>query len=143
MGGDLALRFNYSYLLEYEDTTYGVVTDSVGLVGAPEHEFQAAARYQQGIVGLQWETTYLGDSQPSNTNALFAFDVGAYTVHDVQMTLDVLENAQLYFGVDNVFNEDAPIILSGVPGNTTGTDTNASVYDPIGRGYYAGARVRF
>ena len=31
--------------------------------------------------------------------------------------------------------------LSGVTGNSTGTNTNAGTYDPIGRRYYVGVRV--
>ena len=48
--------------------------------------------------------------------------------------------AQFYFGIDNVADTKAPPIVSGLPGNTTGTQTNASVYDPIGRRYYVGVR---
>jgi hypothetical protein len=44
--------------------------------------------------------------------------------------------------VNNAFDEDAPIILSGVRGNTTGTDTAAGVYDPIGRAWRLGFRLR-
>jgi iron complex outermembrane receptor protein len=54
-----------------------------------------------------------------------------------------MEGTRLYVGVNNVLDEDAPIILSGVPGNTTGTDTDASVYDPIGRSWYAGINLTF
>jgi outer membrane receptor protein involved in Fe transport len=141
--GDLSLRANYTRTLEFEQIEYGVLDDSLGLVGVPEHKWQGAAVYQHGPLGISWETTYLGDSQPSNTNPLFQWSVGEYVVHDLQVTFDVFDNSRLYFGVDNVFNEEAPIILSGVPGNTTGTDTNASVYDPIGRGFYGGVRLRF
>jgi hypothetical protein len=49
----------------------------------------------------------------------------------------------VYFGINNVMDEDAPIILSGVPGNTTGTDTDADVYDPIGRTWFAGLQWTF
>ena len=51
--------------------------------------------------------------------------------------------ARLYLGANNLFDEDAPIILSGVPGNTTGTDTDASVYNPVGRTWYLGMNFRF
>ena len=40
-------------------------------------------------------------------------------------------------------DEDAPIILSGVPGNSTGTDTAASVYNPVGRTWYLGMNFKF
>jgi hypothetical protein len=49
----------------------------------------------------------------------------------------VKKNYQLYFGMDNAFDKKAPPIISGLPGNTTGTETDASAYDPIGRHTWA------
>lgn len=48
---------------------------------------------------------------------------------------------QFYLGLDNAFNAKPPPIISGLPGNTTGAETDASTYDPIGRRYYLGLRV--
>jgi outer membrane receptor protein involved in Fe transport len=53
----------------------------------------------------------------------------------------VKKNYQVYFGMDNAFDKKAPPIVTGLPKNTTGTETDASAYDPIGRRYYLGLRV--
>jgi outer membrane receptor protein involved in Fe transport len=142
--GDVSLRANYAHLLDFEETKFGVNDAAEGEVGFSEHKVQGAIVYNLGPVRAQWETTYLSDAKPDiDPESLFFYDVGSYT-HDVQVGLDVFDSrANLYIGANNVFDEDAPIILSGVPGNTTGTDTAADVYDPIGRRWYAGARVRF
>ena len=67
--------------------------------------------------------------------------VGSRTYNDVQLTYDVRKSVQLYLGIDNLFNTSPPPIISGLPGNQTGTETDASTYDPIGRRFYVGLRV--
>ena len=70
-----------------------------------------------------------------------AIKVGSRTYQDFQLTFDVKKQVQLYLGIDNAFDTAAPMILSGVNGNSTGTNTDAGTYDPIGRRYYVGLRV--
>ena len=53
------------------------------------------------------------------------------------------EHYELYLGAQNLFDNAPPPIISGLPGDDTGTETNAGTYDPIGRTYYAGVRVKF
>jgi hypothetical protein len=42
-----------------------------------------------------------------------------------------------------VFDKDPPPIISGLPDDDTGTETDAGTYDPIGRRFYGGVRVKF
>ncbi len=141
---NLSVRMNYTYLLDYTQTGFGAVNDQVGEVGLSEHEGQFALVYSSGPFAAQWETTYVGDAKPdTDPTSLFFYDVGTFIQHDLRVAYDLFEGTNLFLGVNNVLDEDAPIILSGVPGNVTGTDTNASVYDPIGRTYYGGFRVKF
>ena len=51
--------------------------------------------------------------------------------------------AQLYLGIDNAFNTKAPRLITGLPGNTTGAETDAGTYDAIGRRFYVGVRMAF
>jgi outer membrane receptor protein involved in Fe transport len=51
--------------------------------------------------------------------------------------------AQFYAGVNNLFNTKAPPIISGLPGDVTGSETDAGTYDAIGRRYYVGMRYSF
>lgn len=151
--GAIAVRVNYTHLLDFTETKFAEADDLVGEVGFSEDEWQVATIYQTGPFNVQWEWTHIGDAVPNKTSSLFNFGVGSYNVHDVQFSFDFsksnflqgspFRSARVYLGVNNVFDEDAPVILSGVPGNTTGTDTNASVYDPIGRTWYAGFNVPF
>lgn len=143
-GSELSLRANYTHLLDFEENKFGINDDLVGEVGFSEDKLQAAALLTTGPLTFSWELTYFGDATPDNDPAsIFNYDVGDYMVHDIQIGWDVGDTgANIYFGVDNLFDEDAATILSGVPGNTTGTDTAADVYDPLGQRFYVGARLR-
>lgn len=62
---------------------------------------------------------------------------------DSQISFKAADQYEFYLGADNLLDTKAPNILSLAPGNTTGTDTAAGVYDVFGRRYYAGVRFRF
>ena len=150
--GQLGLRLNYTYLMDFTETKFGVPQDFVGDTGFARNKGQVALLYGVGGWDFTWEWNHIGDSQPLQSDPLFSFDVGAYNVHDLQIAYDfgssglqdsMLGGARVYLGSNNVFDEDAPIILSGVPGNSTGTDTDASVYNPVGRTWYLGMNFRF
>lgn len=143
--GELSLRANYTHLLEFTQNKFGVADELDGEVGYSEDKLQAGALYTHGPFSASWEATYFSDAQPDNDPAsLFYYDVGDYLVHDFRVGWDIPNTvAHVYLGVDNAFDEDPAVILSGVPGNTTGADTAADVYDPIGRRFYVGTRLRF
>jgi outer membrane receptor protein involved in Fe transport len=139
--GDVSIRMNATQLLYETEDGPG---DTVGSLGSPEFKAQLGLVYMLGGWNFSWETNYTDDVVPSLTSgSQFNFSVGSYTTHDLRIAWDATERVNLYFGSNNVTDEPAPIILSGVPGNTTGTDTNAAIYDPIGRTFYAGVRLRY
>lgn len=152
--GQANFRFNYTYLMDFTETKFDEEDDLVGETGFAEHKWQAGLGYFLNAWAFRWDWVYIDDSVPDKSSELFSqYDVGSFSVHDLYVSYDLAssgllggvlaDGTMLYVGVNNVFDEDAPVILSGVPGNTTGTDTNADVYNPIGRTYYAGLRVRF
>ena len=150
--GQASVRLNYTHLLDFTETKFSVADDLVGETGFAEDKAQLALTYDTGPWAAIWEWNYIADSVPDNSNPLFNFGVGAYNVHDLQVSYDfansgledsLLGNVRLYAGANNLLDEDAPIILTGVPGNTTGTDTDASVYDPIGRTWYVGFNLSY
>jgi iron complex outermembrane recepter protein len=152
--GQVSFRLNYTHLLDFTENKFGATDELEGEVGFADDRWQTGLVYSLGPVMATWEWTYISDSVADKSSDVFNFDVGAYSVHDLQVSYDFAEaggflsgtafgGTRLYVGVNNVFDEDAPIILSGVPGNTTGTDTNADVYDPIGRAWYAGLNIAF
>jgi hypothetical protein len=102
--------------------------------------------YNWGPWTFSGVTTYIGKSYLDD-QFLAAFDappksasVGSKTYQDVQVRY-AYNKMEFYLGIDNLFDTKAPVIPSGLPGNTTGAETNAGIYDAIGRRYYAGFRV--
>ncbi|MGV7208814.1 TonB-dependent receptor domain-containing protein [Oxalobacteraceae bacterium A2-2] len=123
------------------------VDQSAGELESPKNKAVINLAYKWGNFGLAATTTYTGpvvldDQFLAQYNlAPGAVRVGSRTYQDFQLTYDVKKNWQLYLGLDNAFNTKAPPIISGIQGDTTGTETDASAYDPIGRRYYVGLRV--
>ena len=50
---------------------------------------------------------------------------------------------ELYVGANNLFDEAPPPIITGLPGNITGAETDSGTYDAIGQRFYGGFRVKF
>lgn len=142
--GFISTRGAYQHLLTYESTIFGGFTDSAGVLGLFDHEFQGGFRYMTGPFTFSWETTYLS-SAPVSADGFFSdVIVDAYVLNDMQMTYDLQDGKySLFFGIDNVLDAEAPAILTGIPGNATGTDTAPDIYDVVGRAYYTGLRARF
>jgi hypothetical protein len=59
--------------------------------------------------------------------------------HDVRLGIDITPKYNFYAGIDNLTNVKPPYNLSGLSGgNATGNGAGESIYDIIGRFYYAG-----
>jgi outer membrane receptor protein involved in Fe transport len=72
-------------------------------------------------------------------------NIRAYVYHDVQARMDLGEEKKfsLYFGIDNLFDEQPPYLPNPpFSASITGTETQADVYDPFGRRFYAGIRFK-
>ncbi len=60
-----------------------------------------------------------------------------YDLFDLFGSYDLNDSLRVSLGVDNVADEDPPVV-GGVPGNT-----NLGEYDLAGRAYWASLRVKF
>jgi outer membrane receptor protein involved in Fe transport len=147
--GRLNARLSYTRLLEgYDIPLPGAEQDVwAGEVGDAKHRAGLNLGYEIGKFKLNSTVTYIGRSALDD-GFLGAFDLPAESIKiasttyvDFQGTYQLTKAAQLYAGVDNAFDRAPPPIISGLPGNSTGTETDASTYDPIGRRFYVGLRV--
>jgi iron complex outermembrane receptor protein len=149
--GRLSVQTAYTYLKTLWDVPLpGADKDeSAGELESPRNKAVVNLAYKWGQFGISTTTTYTGrsklDDQFVNAdnfdNWQDAPKLGSYTTSDFQLTYDVKKAYQVYFGMDNAFDRKPARIISGLPGNSTGTETDASVYDAIGRRYYLGLRV--
>ena len=120
----------------------------IGEIGAPKNKGSVNLGYKMGKFNLTSTTTIIGKSSLDNVFLNdFGLPPGAITFkkkiyNDFQLTYEAMKAVELYAGIDNAFDTKPPAIISGLPGNDTGTETNAGTYDPIGRRYYVGVRVK-
>ncbi len=148
--GRLSANVAYTWLrrLYTKATPVADRNEAAGELESPRHKAVLNLAYKMGPYGISGNTSYTGRSALDD-QFLATFDnpgaapkIGAYLTTDFQLTYDIRKSIQLYFGMNNAFDKRAPRVLSDLPGNTTGTETDASVYDPIGRRYYVGARIQ-
>jgi len=122
---------------------------AAGEIGTAADRFTASLGWNTDDFNWTFTGTYIGRSEVDD-QLLLAYglepgdlSVGAEFYLDSQIRFTVADNVDFYIGVDNLLDNDAPNILSGVTGNVTGTDTAADVYDVFGRRYYTGVTFRF
>jgi outer membrane receptor protein involved in Fe transport len=152
---NLAGRFRanliYSRALEgYEIPTPGAGKDYfAGEVGGSEDRFNLALGYDIADFGLTWRTTFIG-SAALDDQFLAAYgypresvEIGSVTYHDVQLTYSPGDVMEFYVGAFNVFDKEPPKLITGLPSNVTGAETDSGTYDAIGQRFYGGVRVKF
>jgi len=121
-------------------------------LGDPQWEFNATANYTTGPVSFRYNVQYIGpmvfggaayetlndfDGRPAtNPDAFDRYWYDPVTYHNVRVGLNVNEGFNFYFGVDNIGNKLPPFGLFGNGGGD-------SIYDAIGRTFYAGFRAKF
>lgn len=152
--GRLSAHVAYTYVktLWKKATPEAEVDENTGEITATnganaKNKLQLNLAYKWGSFGISSTTSYVGavalDDQflKGLQIAPGSVGVGSRTYNDFQATYDVKKSVQLYLGIDNAFGTKAPRIISGLPGTSTGTETESGTYDPIGRRFYIGARV--
>lgn len=158
--GGLALDLQYTRLLNgYLIPLPGAPRDHLaGEIGASKNRFLLTAGLAMGAVSITYTGTYIGRAylddafvtrlrDASNAPITDRHDprarVGAKYYSDLQLRFSAGEHFEYYLGVDNLFDTAPAPIYNGLPGSTLGVETEGDTYDPIGRRFYAGARVRF
>lgn len=150
----LDLTANYTYLINFDSLPdpAAPVEDFAGTLGQSKHRFTTRAAYSVDGMTLSWQVNFMSaavsikDFTNPDPEVVALNRVGDRFYHDAQLRYDIGDEKRFafYVGVDNVFDTQPPF-LPGVPFSTspTGTETQADVYDPFGRRYYAGVQVKF
>jgi outer membrane receptor protein involved in Fe transport len=149
--GRLSTRLAYTYTKTgYDVPLPGADRDPfAGEIGAAKNKANLNVGYRWKDLNANVTFDYIGRSSLDD-QFLSGFDlppnslkVGSRTYTNLQLSYQVMKKTELYFGLDNAFDTKAPPIISGLPGDVTGTETDGGTYDPIGRRWYAGLRVKF
>lgn len=149
--GRFNARLSYTHLLDHYVIPLPDEDKDVlgGEVGDSKDRAYLTLGYQLGKFGGTLQTTYISAADLDD-GFLAAFDlprgslgVGSATYVDLQLNWQPTEQYQVYFGVNNLFDKEPPLLISGIPSDVTGTETDAGTYDAIGRRMYAGVRLKF
>jgi outer membrane receptor protein involved in Fe transport len=142
--GTLHTQFNWTWLMSDTANLLDTITPYKGNIYEPVHKVQATASYSNGPLTLQWETTFRASTVESQdtTDPYYGLPHPEYFLHSIAVNYQVTPELEAYMGVNNLFDTEAPLVLTGVNSNTTGTNTAADVFDAVGRRYYFGLRVK-
>ena len=103
---------------------------SDGEIGTAKDRFTAQTAYQTDDVRLSFTGTYIGASYVDDQfDGPKAYKVGAEFYLDAQATFFAGDKFEFFVGADNLLDNKAPNILSGITGNTTGAP--AGTHSPL------------
>ncbi|MGS0675233.1 TonB-dependent receptor domain-containing protein [Shewanella sp. 0m-4] len=151
LAGQVNARLAYTHVIEgYTNPLPGSDKDTFkGEIGAPENKWYLTLGYNYEDLTVSWSTTFIGESYLDD-DWLSGYDlapesvgIGSVTYHDMNIAYQPWDMAEFYVGVNNLFDQAPPPIITGLPGSNTGTETDAGTYDAVGRRYYAGVRLKF
>jgi len=127
---------------------------SAGEINTPKDKVEFSVGYDGGAFGATFNGSWLGavylDDQ-YRAKFLLAdgslpdkkyFRVPSAFYADLQLRWSVDKRFELYTGVNNLFDKAPPPVITGLGGSVTGTEAAAGSYDPIGRRYYMGFRIK-
>jgi iron complex outermembrane receptor protein len=149
--GQFNARLAYTHVLDgYSIPLPGSEKDPfVGEIGSPEDKFYLSLGYEWEDLSVAWNTTFIGKSYLDDS-FLSGYDlapesvgISSITYHDLNVSYQPYDIAEFYIGINNIFDKEPPALITGLPGSNTGAETDAGTYDPIGRRYYAGVRLKF
>jgi iron complex outermembrane recepter protein len=159
--GALSLQATETHLIKLEERVPGAPTlNNVGELNSAQNGRLGSGFEDRGtlaavydIAGLEatWRVKYMSsinDTNPTPDNTVISDiynHVPAYVYHDAQVryTLPFKPKAQVYLGVDNIFNKKPPFLPMGMASTVTGTETAADTYDVFGVFWYAGFNLKF
>lgn len=143
--GDLNFSLKGTYLnkrqyqtnIEFPD----IIDEQAGQVGTPKVRGLLTTVYNLNNFTASWTVNYIGESDFDN-NAVegqypdwFNNKVSAYTYHGINLNYFATEDISIYGGVDNVADKTPPALPN--------LNSGGSLYDGIGRQYYAGVKMTF
>jgi outer membrane receptor protein involved in Fe transport len=162
-GDNLSFDLFYTRLLSLAKRSYtgGPLENNLGQLYAGgrlgtgfKNKANARLTYSTGGFSASWQVNYMGDIQdrlgwtapagPDQAYLQSLNDVGAVWYHNAQFSFKIPGKKEFEFvlGIDNIFDKEAPLIPAGFASSVTGVES-AQEYDPYGRRFYAGARIRF
>jgi iron complex outermembrane receptor protein len=128
---------------------------SDGEINTPKDRASFSVGFDTDTFGINFNGQYIGASYLDDqyrARFLLAdgslpdkkyFKVDSAFYADMQLRWNVDKAFEFFAGVNNLLDTQPPPVITGLTGSVTGTETAAGTYDPIGRRYYSGVRLKF
>jgi outer membrane receptor protein involved in Fe transport len=146
----IAIRFFANYLDEVSFQFAGAPTQNLaGELEYPEWLLNGSFTYNRGPFSARWQTRYR-QSTVRDLDWVQGIDiadnsVSGRTYTNLNLSYDFewgSSNAQAYFYVGNLFDEDPPLLASAVGGTSGRANyTNTGIFDVLGRTFTVGIQV--
>ncbi|WP_262689766.1 TonB-dependent receptor [Kordiimonas aestuarii] len=151
-GADLGFKLLGSYVYAKDIAPDGVTAvnyagdvGTINLFGLPKLKMRGNVSYQTSRFGLYANMRYVGSGK---YNVLWGpedlsdenNDIGAEVYFDLSGRYQLTETIELYGGVNNVLDNDPPVIPLDFISTAA---TNPIHYDVVGRSFYVGFRAQF
>lgn len=152
LGGTGAINASWTHLLKngVVPLTGDPYDNTKGELGTPTDKVNVTLDWANKVVGLTVNASYLGpqmlDYENFQTTYALAdgslpdqslFRVKSVIYTDAQIRVTAIKNFEFYVGAKNLFDVAFPPLYGGIGGFNA-----SSIYDPIGRRFYAGVRVK-
>ncbi|TPG52107.1 TonB-dependent receptor domain-containing protein [Sphingomonas glacialis] len=151
-GGTASISASWTHLLKngVVPLTGDAYDNTKGELGTPTDKANVSLDWGNKVVGLTINADYLGPQMLDYENfqttyvladgslpdrSLFTIKSTIYT--DAQLRFTGVKGFEFYLGAKNLFDVAYPGLYGGVGGFNA-----SSIYDPIGRRFYAGVRVK-
>lgn len=151
---NLTLQAIGSWLLERSIKTLSNVApqDCAGYYGAgcssgsggftiPDFKLNLSSTYNSGAVTVRGQARMIGNLNvfPTITNTIVK-EIDPVWYFDLTTSIQAGEHLTLFGGVENMLDKQPPIFGTTFVGDA---NTDVSLYDTLGRRFFAGARVKF
>jgi outer membrane receptor protein involved in Fe transport len=149
--GEMTVRGLANYVNELTTTRNGIANDFAGLVGlpappigAPKWRYNIDASYAIGRWGVGASFNYIGGGEWDTRWNKTQNDIADNTIAgrgyvDINAKYDVTKEFQIYGAVQNLFDQDPPIVPNAI---NQPTIANSQFYDKRGQYIVVGGRVR-
>lgn len=145
--GQLTLSGVATYLEERKEFPFqneDVADFFEGELGDPEWAANLSVGYALNDLQVRWETRFIqsqilydrSEISPTTPEQVFFDETGDVFYHDVQVRQRFGDRFEAYAGVDNLFDQEPPALLSG-------GGEGSAIYDAIGRRFYVGLNASF
>lgn len=102
------------------------------------YSFSLRHRYMSSVMSDKYLLPLRSGSTPPALNTLVYPELPSMQYLDVSFTADIVDNIQLYGGVNNVLDNDPPVTAAAPR-----TNAYAATYDVLGQEYFVGINAKF